>query len=128
LKWKQDYTELPKFDQMAEYAARYQPRLLSNEQGESDKSEDIEQAFFRRLQEGFPYTPAKTGEETMDLAAKMAGPSFFGKAVVADFDKWGNEDDFDTVDVYDEESGFWEERKVPKVVSERAEELEDSPF
>lgn len=129
LKWKQDYTELRGFDEMANYAARYHPRLLTQEQGESDKGGlDAEQAFFKRLQQGFPYAPAKTSEEVLNRAAQMAGPSFFAEATLTEYEKWENETETVTKTVYDEASGFWEDRKVPKFILERTEELEDAPF
>jgi len=87
LRFKDDYTEIPGFDEMAEYAARYHPELLATEQGEAFSGKDIEQAFFNRLQDGFPQTPGKYSEEVMNLAAQMAGPGFFGDSILSEYDR-----------------------------------------
>lgn len=109
LRFKDDYTEIQGFDEMAEYAAKAYPELLSFDSGESSGEGDVEQAFFRRLQEGFPYAPGKDSEEVLDRAAQMAGPSFFADATVADYEEKAS-GEMDT----------WDKEELA--------ELEDSPF
>lgn len=125
LRFKKDYTEIPGFDQMAEYTAKYHPELLASGTGESLSGEDSENAFFTRLQQGFPYAPGKDSEEVLDQAAAMAGPAFFAEAAMADGGGEGDGDDDEMESVYDPKSGFWVEQRVSK---DKQEELEDAPF
>lgn len=77
LRHKRDHSQITGFDEMAEYAAKYHPNLLSVERGESGTTGDIEQALFNRLREGFPGPPAKHSEEVIELAGQMAGSSSY---------------------------------------------------
>jgi hypothetical protein len=77
LRHKTDYTSIRGFDQMAEYAEKYYPEMLTADVGETYKGDDVEQALFNRLRGGFPNAPAKFSEEVLNLAAQMAGPTFF---------------------------------------------------
>jgi hypothetical protein len=97
LRFKSDYDEIRGFDQMAEYAARYHPDLMAVETGEAFSGKDVEQAFFNRLQQGFPYAPGKDSDEVLKLAGEMAGPSFFGDAILTDEER-KEQEYWDTVD------------------------------
>lgn len=77
LRYKKDHSNIRGFDEMAEYAVKYHPELLSPSTGESEGDNDYESMLFRRLQEGFTPPPAKYSQEVLELAARMAGPTFF---------------------------------------------------
>jgi hypothetical protein len=80
LRHKRDYTSIPGFDEMAEYAKKYHPELLAGRTGESTAAGDHEQAFFDRLRQGFTAGYAKHSPEVLEMAAQMAGSSFFDES------------------------------------------------
>jgi phospholipid N-methyltransferase len=80
LRHKRDYTSIPGFDEMAEYAKKYHPQLLAGRTGESTAAGDFEQAFFDRLRQGFTAGYAKHSPEVLEMAAQMAGSSFFDES------------------------------------------------
>lgn len=78
LKRQRDYSGIAQFDEMADYARKYHPELLSTQTGASDKSGDDEALLFKRLKEGFPPAPSKHDPEVIELASEMAGTQFMG--------------------------------------------------
>lgn len=80
LRKQRDHNKVPGFDEMAEYAKRYHPELLASTSGSMYGDGDFEQAVFDGLKEGFDKRYAKHSPEVLEMAAGMAGSSFFDES------------------------------------------------
>jgi hypothetical protein len=80
LRKQSDYDKVPGFDEMAEYAAKYHPELLASTAGSMHGDGDFEQAVFDGLKEGFDKQYPKHSPAVLEMAAQMAGSSFFDES------------------------------------------------
>jgi len=80
LRKQSDYDKVPGFDEMAEYAAKYHPELLASTTGSMHGDGDFEQAVFDGLKEGFDKQYPKHSPAVLEMAAQMAGSSFFDES------------------------------------------------
>jgi len=89
-----DYDKIPRFDEMADYARRKYPHILSEAKGHGNSHED---ALFAILKEGIPEMPNKDDEDVMNAAWERSGYDQTGKPSEWESSDGGSQDEDDFV-------------------------------